>query len=167
MASTSSTLEMLVDQMARMSAVLADLQAGSADAMSARSRGLHRKLVTLFLDCRCSRHVSLNHEMFSIYKELKFPRTVQFGFGAHVDSVGIGTLAIKWPDGTTLHLQTTLYAPRCFIANWQPLKQPGWLTESPVSVFKTRHFIHLVCYPSTSNLHELLTGELLCTYSDL
>ena len=113
MASKSSTQDMLVHQIALMSAVVADLQAGSFDAMSARSRGPDLKLVILLFDSGCSRYTSSNREMFPSYKELHFPGVVRFAGVSHSKSVGIVTLAIKWPDGTTFAERTTCTRSCC------------------------------------------------------
>ena len=94
MATTSMLAEMIVDQIAQLSSMLANMQADSSHAMSIYARGAYLKLHTLILVSGCSKHMSPNWAIFVEYRELPIPSTVWFGGGALAQSVGIGKLLI-------------------------------------------------------------------------
>ena len=111
MASLEMSQQRLFDRIDSLSAALADLQAGTSHAMSARARGMYLKLHALILDSGCSNHMSPNRESFTDYKKLAFPGVVRFGGGTFAKSVGIGTLTITRPDGSILLLAHVLHVP--------------------------------------------------------
>ena len=53
MALTSTTVEMIVEQMAQLSESLVEIQSGSSNAMSAFGHGGYLELATLILDSGC------------------------------------------------------------------------------------------------------------------
>ena len=111
MASLEMSQQRLFDRIDSLSSALAELQAGTSHAMSARARGMYLKLHALILDSGCSNHMSPNRESFTDYKKLVFPGVIRFGGGTFAKSVGIGTLTITRPDGSTLLLAHVLHVP--------------------------------------------------------
>ena len=75
-------------------------------------------------------HVAKPWDVFEL-SELHFLGNFCFGGGTHANSAGTVTLAIKRPDGTTLHLQNALYTQELVVM----VISASQLTKSKSTVF--------------------------------